>query len=134
MAEVATGPYLEHSLNKELGGANYDEPFWLVITLAEVRKLRVVEYSPERFKAVAAVERRFDRTTTKGEIIESAVPGAICAVYVFVREDQSWKLVGFFVTSGTSREIARDWDLSSQWLKDIIGGLPDGELCLWFWR
>lgn len=131
-SDIATGPYLEHFGYAHVGAALYDEPFWLVTTSAKVRKVRVVEYSPERFKAVASVARTYNKTTTEGEIIEFAKSDAVCAVYVFVREDQAWKLAGLFLTGGTSEEVAREWDLAPGWLKEIIGDLPDGELCLWF--
>ncbi len=130
-SEVATGPYLEHFGYARDGEAIYDEPFWLVIMSAEVRKVRVVEYSPERFKAVASVARTYNKTTTEGEIIDSGLSYPVCAVYVFVREDQTWKLAGLFLTGGTSEEVAREWDRAPGWLKETIGGLPDGELCLW---
>jgi len=130
-SKIATGLYLEYFGYARAGAALYDEPFWLVTTSAEVKKVRVVEYSPERFKAVASVVRMYNKTTTEGEIIELARSDTVCAVYVFVREDQTWKLAGLFLTGGTSEEVAREWSRAPGWLKEIIGDLPGGELCLW---
>ena len=83
-SEVATGPYLEFRGNAHLGDSIYDEPFWLVIKSVEVRSLRVLEYSPERFKALASVDRWFDKTTTEGVVIESSIPSGLCGIYVFL--------------------------------------------------
>lgn len=130
-AEVATGPFLKCFGYGGHGEAVYDEPFWLVITSAKVKNVRVLEYSPERFKAVASVARTFDKITPEERIIESSSPGGICGIYVFVREDGVWKLAGFFLTDPPPDDVVRDWNDSPDWLKEIIGELPEGELCDW---
>jgi len=119
----------EPHLNLGWGEEVYDEPFWLVITSAKVEEIQVLEYSLERFKAVAFVARTFDKTTTEGTIIESLLPSGRCGVYVFVHEDSSWKLAGLFVLMGTPQEIERDWNYAPDWLKETIGELPDWRIC-----
>lgn len=125
-SELATGPYLEYFGNARQGASLYDEPFWLVTTAAVVGNLRVLEYSPERFKAVACSVETTDKMTTDGVFIESLPPLDICGVYVFVREDDKWKLAGFFNTADP-----RDWNYAPNWLKEIIGDLPNEDLYKW---
>jgi len=130
-AEVATGPFLRCYGNAKYGEAIYDEPFWSVITSAKVKNVRVLEYSSEHFKAVASVARTFDRVTPDGRIIESSLPAGVCGIYAFAREGDKWKLVGFFLTDPPLDDVIRDWHDSPDWLKEIIGELPEGELCDW---
>ena len=68
----------------------------------------------------------FIRTVLDGVYMESLPPIKICGIYVFVRDDDIWKLAGFFNTADP-----RDWDYAPDWLKDIIGELPDQDLCEW---
>lgn len=130
-AEVATGPFLRCHGNAGYGEAIYDEPFWLVITSAKVKNVRVLEYSPECFKAVASVARTVDKIRPDGTVLESSLPAGHCGIYVFVREDGVWKLAGFFLTDPPLDDVVRDWHDAPAWLKEIIGELPEGELCDW---
>lgn len=130
-SEIATGPYLDHWGYIHLGDIVYNEPSWSVITFADVKRIRVLEYSPERLKAVASVSRVFNDITSEGEIIQSSRPSGLCGVYVFTYENNVWKLAGFFLTDGPPQDVERDWRDAPDWLKDIIGELPDGDLCEW---
>jgi hypothetical protein len=127
LSELATGPYLNLGWEEEI----YDEPFWLVITSAEVVKIHVLKYDSENFEAVASVNRTFDKTTTEGTVLESSLPAGICGVYVFVNENDTWKLATFFLMLGTPNEIERDWKYEPDWSKEIIGELPSPKLCEW---
>ena len=124
-SQLVTGPYLNLGWGEEV----YDEPFWLVITSANVEEIQVLEYNPGRLKAVAFVDRTLDKTTTDEVVLESSLPAGRCGVYVFLREDDTWKLAGFFVLMGTPQEIERDWDYAPDWLKETIGELPDWKVC-----
>jgi hypothetical protein len=124
-SQVVTGPYLNLGWGEEV----YDEPFWLVVTSADVEGIQVLEYNPERLKAVAFVDRTLDKTTTDEVVLESSLPAGRCGVYVFLREDNTWKLAGFFVLMGTPQEIERDWNYAPDWLKETIGELPDWKIC-----
>lgn len=130
-SELATGVYLDYWGYARMGKAIYDEPFWSVITFADVKHIRVLEYSPEHFKAVASVSRVFNDITPEGELVQSSRPGGRCGIYVFTREDDVWKLVGFFLTNGPPQDVKRDWHYAPDWLKDIIGELPEEDLCEW---
>lgn len=120
-SELATGPYLDAYGYAREGQALYDEPYWLVTTSVSVQSVRVLEYDSERFKAVACVTRHVDKLTTGGEeLIEHLLPYESCCVYVFVREDDLWKLAGLF-----NMGDKRDWDYyAPSWLKEIIGEWP----------
>jgi len=76
------------------GGGTGGRPLWYT-TLASVKSARVLEYSTERFKAVADVMREMAEETAGGEFIAGSEESIrTCGVYVFVREDDTWKLVG----------------------------------------
>jgi hypothetical protein len=81
-AEVATGPFLRCHGNARYGEAIYDEPFWLPITSAKVKNVRVIEYSSERFRAVASVAKRVNKMTPDGVILEASRPAGHCGIYV----------------------------------------------------
>jgi len=102
-----------------------------VITSAKVKNVRVLEYSSEHFKAVASVARTVDKIRPDGTVLESSLPAGHCGIYVFVREDGVWKLAGLFSTDPPLDDVVRDWHDSPDWLKEIIGELPEGELCDW---
>ena len=119
-SELATGPYLEYYGLARKGTALYEEPFWLITRSAIVVSFRVLEYSAGRFKAVGCVVKLTDETDTAGVFRKSLPAYESCGVYVFVREENTWKLAGFFNTADP-----RDWDYAPDWLKEIIGELPD---------
>jgi hypothetical protein len=130
-SELATGPFLDYWGYARRGEAIYDEPFWSVITFADVEHIRVLEYGPKYSKAVASVSRVFNDVTPEGKIIRSSRPGGRCGIYVFTHKDSAWKLAGFFLTDGPPQDVERDWRDAPDWLKDIIGELPEGDLCEW---
>jgi hypothetical protein len=51
-------------------------------------------------------------------------PHESCGVYVFLLENRTWKLQGLFDTT-LAHTVLRDWDYAPNWLKEIIGELPD---------
>ncbi len=95
---------------------------------AVVTSVRVLEYSVERFKAVACVTELIDETTTEGVFIESLLPQEYEYVYVFVYEDDAWKLAGVFNIT-IPKDAWHDWEYAPDWLKETIGELPDWEPC-----
>jgi hypothetical protein len=123
-AEVATGRFLDYFGNARHGDAVYQEPFWLITRSATVTRVRVLEYTAERFRAIACVTGSIDKTDTKGVTQESLPPYKIRGVYVFVKENNRWKLAAFFDTTDPKRSL-RDWDYAPDWLKQAIGDLPD---------
>lgn len=129
-SEVATGEYLQHYIGS---AERYrEEPFWIITTSAEVKRLRIISFDPDRFKAVGSVVVTHEKMTPDEKVIATPIRTARCAVYVFTREDERWMLAGQFLTFATPREVARDWDFVPEWHKAILGDLPEGELCAWF--
>lgn len=120
---VATGVFLDYHGFARRGNAHYEEPFWLVTKSVALENVRVVEYSLERFKAVACVTIEHDRVTIEGIVVESLPPYEKCGVYVFVYENDTWLLAGIFDTTMPDY-VARDWNYAQDWLKEIIGDLP----------
>ncbi len=122
-SEIATEPFLSTFGYEKFGDAIYDWPSWSVITSAQVSAIRVIEYTPERIKALASVDRIFKDVTPEGDVIKEARAEGTCGVYVFVRENDVWKLKGFFLTLGNPYDVDRDWE-NSPWLHEVIGELP----------
>jgi len=122
-SELAIGSYLDYWGLARKGQALYDEPFWLVTKSASVTHVRVFEYSPERFKAVAQVVSSINQLTPQGEFTKSLPPYKSCGIYVFVREDGFWKLVEYFDMTNP-RDVQRDWEAAPDEVKQTIGDLP----------
>lgn len=99
-----------------------------------VRQVRVLEYTPERFKALVTVDTVSDIISMPGETVISRDYALVeCGLYVFVREDGKWKLAAYFYTDAPSDESIRNtWDnYPLDETKQMIGELPSGDLCEW---
>ncbi len=131
LSDVATGLYLEeYGRPDQLIRQQDPTSVWQVVTSAQVKWVRVVEYTSERFKAVAATDWVYDRMTPQKEVIHSDMETQHCGVYVFVRKDGMWKLEGLFNTTRLTQEsLMYQWENVPAWLKEIIGELPSGGLC-----
>lgn len=130
-SEITTGYY------RQVYGYGYgafpaeEDSVWMVVESAEAERVRVIEYTPDRFKAVARVNRIYDLQRPDGTVVEADLEDYVCGVYVFLYEEERWKLAGFFMTTDTrSAGSARnDWLYVNDELKSTIGALPDGDLC-----
>lgn len=123
-AEVTTGPHLDYFGNARLGDAVYKEPFWLITRSVTVTSVRVLEYTTERFRAIACITKSLDETNTEGVVQKSLSPYKFRGIYVFVKENNRWKLAAFFDTTDPKKTL-RDWDFAPDWLKQVVGNLPD---------
>lgn len=123
-SQIATGPYLErfgYKFNQE-GNGTLD--YWSVTKAVTLTNVIVYEFTPTRFRSGACMNTYEERVTPKGEFLEAATYEGICGIYVFVKEQNNWLLIGAFNT--TMRDTAaRDWHQLPDWLKGIIGDLPD---------
>jgi hypothetical protein len=94
-----------------------------------VGKVRVLEYEPERrFKAVVCVVKQVAEVTPEGESLQLLPPEQRQNVYVFLYEDDVWKLAGRFDTTSYD-ESTRNWWYISEWERECIQELPDWEPC-----
>lgn len=126
-SQVETGRWLEYWSVPP--GAGDTEPFHLVTKSVSVGKVRVLEYEPERrFKAVVCIVKQNAEVTPEGELLQLLPPEARQGVHVFLYEDDTWKLAGYFETTDYENSI-RDWWYAPEWLKEIIQELPDWEPC-----
>ena len=128
-AALAKGPYLEYWKLARLGPQLNEGGPWLVTKSAVVNYIRVLEYTPEQFKALASVIRQIDEYTPKGEFTRSYQPREVCRLYLFVREDSVWKVADLFDMTRQS-DIARDWENFVAWEKDTFGQQIMGDLPL----
>lgn len=111
--EVATQQWTEHM------GVQEPSRGGLVTTSATITAVSVIEYSPERLKSAACRTIKFDELTREGQFMRSG-EFSQCGTYVFWKLDETWKLAGYFNDADR-----RYWDHAPQWLRDVMGELPD---------
>lgn len=121
LAKFATGPYLQTLLDATelLRG----ESSWIVTSRAEVRGIRVLEYSPNRFKAIGCGFIYIDRVTSEGQLIRSLPVQEFRNVFVFVNENGTWKATATLSIIDRSN-FDRDWQYVPDWMKDELGDVP----------
>lgn len=119
----ATGYHLEYWGFARIGSGILNEPFWLVTRSAMVSRLRLLEYSEDRFKAIALAASTVDKLTLDGGLIETLPPQKTCRLYVFLNEDNVWKAVAVFDATDT-RNVDRDWDAAAEAIHRHIVDLP----------
>ncbi|MBN1452133.1 MAG: hypothetical protein JW963_14040 [Anaerolineales bacterium] len=102
---------------------------------AAVRQMRVLEYAPDRFKALVTLDRVMQKVNVvTGAAVEPTTTDVNCGIYIFIREDDVWKLDFFFWTHDfqVARDtIIREWSFATEEVGEDIGELPDGDLCEW---
>lgn len=117
--ELATGKYLEYF---GYAGSNIqDEPFWLVTDSAKLESMEMMEHDPDRFKAEACVIKSLRKILPDGTLVENLPPptSGLCGIYVFVKVENKWKLLGYLNTMDS-----RNYEHAPDWLKQIIGEVP----------
>lgn len=125
--ELAVSPYVDEFIEPTNDSMNdeiiCDTDECLIISSVNVEKVRVLEYSKDRFKAIGCATASIDKVTPKGELIDSLDPYDFTNIYVFVFDNGSWKLSGLYNLS-IPQDAIRDWDFTPDWMKQIIGDLP----------
>lgn len=116
-AELATGEYLDR-----LGYANsnvQNEVEWLVTDAAELESLQLIEYDQQRFKAEACVIKYGRKIRPDSTFLDVFSGIRVCGIYVFVKSENKWKLLGFLNSMDS-----RNYEHTPDWLKEIIGEVP----------
>lgn len=121
LSELATGPYLEYL--RDAGESLSDAPSWYVTSSVHVEGVRVLEYTPDRFRAIGCGVLQIDRVTSTGQVMKTLPPSEFWAIFVFVREDGAWKAVAALDTI-IRDTFARDWEYVPDWMKDELGDVP----------
>ncbi len=125
--ELAVSPFVDEFIMTASASNNHslicDTDECLVVSSVNVEKVRVLEYSEERFKAIGCATALIDKMTPKGEFIESLDPYDFTSIYVFVLDGGSWKLSGLYNVT-IPQDAIRDWDFTPEWLKQSLGDLP----------
>lgn len=116
--EIATGN-LADMLYSSAQKVDYDkEPFMTVTKSVEVTNLHVIEYSSARFKATACSKEETEGVKPDGTIINPNIFGH-CWVFVFIRENEKWKALGYLSTI-----YPTSFEESPTWLQQVIGEMP----------
>jgi len=120
-AEVATGPLLQRML--EFGTAEPGTSL-TVITAIAIKQIHVLEYSSSRVKAIGCGILYSKLVSYEGEYIQSLRPMPFMNVFVFVLEDEKWKLFTHYFF-GDQDAASRDWAYVSEEEKLAIGNLEE---------
>lgn len=117
-AEVYTGPYLDYIDGYYL---SFDEStLWPIVAQATVTKIKVVEYSGEKIRALACVSEEKLDLDYKGKLIAQEPASIVNGAYVFLKVDGVWKLANFFDMS--NRESAKlEYGMMEDDLRQITG-------------
>lgn len=115
--ELAKGKYLEQMRYANSNIQNELE--WLVTEKAELEKLQLIEYSEQRFKAEACVKKSGKKIHPDGTVVGTFSDVQACGIYVFVKSEDRWKLLGYINTMDS-----RTYEHAPDWLKEIIGEVP----------
>ncbi|MEP7292900.1 MAG: hypothetical protein ABI835_14045 [Chloroflexota bacterium] len=121
IAQFATGPLLEAL--SEFDSYEADETLEVTRSIS-LDKVQVLEYTPTRVKAVGCGEFIQDEVTYEGEYVESSNPITLMNIFVFVHEDEVWKLFTMINFADTKGAI-RDWAYVSEEEKEAIGDLQN---------
>jgi hypothetical protein len=116
--EVAAGE-LADRLYSSAQKVDYDkEPFITITKSVEITNVQVIDYSPSRFKVTACSKEETEDIKPNGASINPNI-FSHCWVFVFVRQDEKWKALGYLSTiDPTSYETA------PVWLQKVIGEMP----------
>ena len=124
LSDIAAGRYLEQRL-ETVQDSFPDQGEWQIIESAIMKRLHIYEFDSEHFKAGACLEEKIIYVNSDGEFLRLVSHGESCGIFVFVWQDNTWKMAGFFYTNLPYSSIRRDWYQLPSWLKDIMGDLPD---------
>jgi hypothetical protein len=116
---VATGE-LADLLVEAYKNVNYsNEPYLLLTTAVEIRKLRVVEFASQRFKSIACVKESINRVVPIDAHLLDSYQTDRCYLFVFLNQDQVWKAAGY-----VDIDDPQSYASAPEWLKRIIGDIP----------
>ena len=120
LVDIATGPYLE-LLNFSKQQIE-DSSSWLVTDSFTVDGVRVLEYDPDEFKAIGCGIVYINRVTPQGTVIKELPSRQFRNLFVFVKEDDTWKVAAGYGITDPKYSIA-EWEYAEAWRKEAIGDL-----------
>jgi hypothetical protein len=126
LSEYFTGPFLEYMRDLDLED---NEPPWWVIGYVNVEGVRVLEYTPQRFKAIGCGLWYNGLVLPEGELYDTLRPWHFQNLYVFASEDDVWKAVTFIDIRDIRQNYYRDWTYVPDWEKEALG-----DVTLYFYR
>jgi hypothetical protein len=115
-AQVATGPRLDvlHSF----GIPESDDTVY-VGTAIELSEVHVLEYDESGMKVVGCGTTYHDEVTAQGDFVQSNRPVQGTAIYVFLWEDETWKLATLFGLDEDNLNYMLPY--MSQWEREALG-------------
>ncbi len=122
LSEVLTGQELKYFQELHSGWVSKTFP---IVASNTIKEVDVIEYSPTQFKVFSCEVLDFEDVTTDGISISAHTPQNFNRIYVFNRENGSWK-VAIFADFTDLDELQAAWGYHSypKWEKDLIGDLP----------
>ncbi len=122
--EVATAQAINDFGVKRRGLDKSKTDSWFVTRSAVVESVQVFEYDTRHFKAIACVSEGIDDVNADGTLRQSFDPQMTKKLYVFVREDNKWKLATLLNVIDP-KDISRELEARAEWDRQLIGTVPD---------
>lgn len=118
--EFLTGEYLELYLEMASHdhSQNTDSPV-IELFAYEIHGIRVYEYSPQGFRAIACSLSGRNQFTPEGEFVKEWVSYDVHNLYIFSWEDDTWKMALRFNLDNAYR----DWVYAQPWEMELVGDL-----------
>ena len=119
-SQIATGPLLRKITalmpTQEVASTYY------VTRSAAIREVHVLEYTSTRIKAVGCGQIEQELVNFDGTNASFLPLLTIMNIFVFIREDETWKLFTMY-SFADSKSALRDWEYVSSEEKEAIGDI-----------
>jgi hypothetical protein len=118
-SEFETGPHL-----KAMFPFTTPEPVtrFHIATSVALDEIHVLEHTPSKIRAIGCGKVFTDEVSFDGDYIKTNTPFSIMQIFVFVREDNAWKVFTRY-DFGDTKGAIRDWAYVSDEEKQAIGDL-----------
>jgi hypothetical protein len=119
LSEFMTGSMLDAMLS--FGTPEPGRSFYVTESV-EISEVHVLEYNSSTIKAIGCGKLFTDEVTYEGQYIKSIQPLSIMQIFVFVQEDNVWKVFTRY-DFGDTKGALRDWAYVSDEEKQALGDL-----------
>jgi starvation-inducible outer membrane lipoprotein len=117
LSDILTGPYLNVYAPLIADNSQTENP--ILISSVNVYGIRVFEYSSENFTAVGCGTYYADQVTSTGEFIKSMPTYDFRTLYMFVKEEDVWKIA---LEVGLNSAYD-DWVYAADWERELVGDI-----------
>ncbi|UYN89653.1 MAG: hypothetical protein KIT08_00060 [Anaerolineales bacterium] len=121
---LAARELIETHEESKLDSLSFAGPDRLVILKAQVEDLIVIEATAEKLRVIACVKSTLVQLDSANEPITDPWTREFRGVYIFVPENDRWRLANFLDTTDPEQTY-QDWDSLPEDLKSLSGPIED---------